>query len=386
MHYSPPATSHLAGPRTLPSPTRAVEPPDALTQHLDCLYPPVPSASLTSQFLAGSGGDDHDEHNALLDRRLHEALILPVRHLLDSGGRRWRPRVMAAAMEALGQDSQRYWPLMAACELGHTGSLMIDDIQDDSPLRRGQPAAHTRFGAPTTINAGTTAYFAMELAIQQVLPAAPGLQASVYHSYLSGWRAAHAGQALDLQGHRREMSRALDTGEFHQLLRTVDTTHRLKSGAPVRASMDIAALVAAATDGQRAALAALGEAIGTAYQIIDDVADLKGVFDHRGATKRVAEDLHNTKVTYPLVHAMALLPPAEARRVWTSLCNDPQADGITHVAELIATSGALDRCEESARRLLDEAWAALEAEVPDSREREHLRVLVLSTVFQERVA
>ncbi|MFD0355476.1 polyprenyl synthetase family protein [Streptomyces sp. NPDC127110] len=77
---------------------------------------------------------------ARLERRLHAALVAPVRHLFDGGGRRWRPRLMAAVVEALGADSRPYGPLMAACELIHTGSLMIDGIQDEAPLRRGRRA------------------------------------------------------------------------------------------------------------------------------------------------------------------------------------------------------------------------------------------------------
>ncbi|WFB11428.1 polyprenyl synthetase family protein [Streptomyces sp. LX-29] len=334
----------------------------------------------------GSAGDPEPDvsPNGSLDRRIHAALVAPVRHLLDSGGRRWRPRLMTAVIEALGGDGVRFGTLLAACELLHTGSLMIDDIQDRAPLRRGRRTAHTVYGTAATITAGTAAYFCLDRAIRRTLPPDPRLRTAVYEIYLTALRAAHAGQALDLQGHHEEMDLAVERGDVRPLLRMLALTHRLKSGAPVRALFETAAVVGGATAGQRAALGALGEAVGMAYQITDDVADLRGVANEEGETKRVAEDLHNAKVTFPLAYAVTRLPGPEAAALWERLRGGPDARAVRRIARTIEACGALDRCEQRAAGLVEEAWAAVAEELPATAAARRLRHLADATVRRPR--
>ncbi|MEH0450208.1 polyprenyl synthetase family protein, partial [Streptomyces sp. B21-102] len=138
-------------------------------------------------------------------------------------------------------------------------------------------------------------------------------------SCLSALRAAHAGQGLDLEGHREEMDAAVAAGRGQQVLDLVRLTHRLKSGAPVRACMETGALLAGAGPDVLAAMGSFGEVVGTSYQIVDDVLDLEGVVRRGKATKRAGEDLFNGKVTLPLAHAVDLLPPTQMKRLWNGL-------------------------------------------------------------------
>ncbi|EEB96902.1 hypothetical protein MPER_03878, partial [Moniliophthora perniciosa FA553] len=89
---------------------------------------------------------------------LHHHLFAPVRHITERGGKSWRSYIVLACLSALGKDPEPFKPLLAAIELLHTGSLVIDDIQDESPTRRGVTAVHHVWGVPTAINAGTAAY------------------------------------------------------------------------------------------------------------------------------------------------------------------------------------------------------------------------------------
>ncbi|MFD8980229.1 SDR family NAD(P)-dependent oxidoreductase [Streptomyces sp. NPDC059564] len=375
------AAAPPAGPTASPSAG-----PETLSEGIERLCPARPRPGLSAELLATTAVSCGPYAAERLDRRLHAALVAPVRHLLDGGGRRWRPRLMAAAIEALGADSRPYGPLMAACELIHTGSLMIDDIQDEAPLRRGRPAAHLVHGAATVINAGTAAYLGMDRAIHLALPDDPPLRTAVYEAYLGGLRAAHAGQALDLQGHHLEMDHYLREGDSGTLLELLTLTHRLKSGAAVGALFEIAALVAGATPAQRRALAVLGEAVGVGYQITDDIADLEGVHHDGVLTKRAAEDLHNARVTFPLAHAAALLPRREAVALWQQITAGLDEAGAARVVKEIEACGALDQCVREAGRLLNEAWAQAEDLLPATPARDRLRQMCTATVHRRRVA
>ncbi|MFK0294908.1 polyprenyl synthetase family protein [Streptomyces sp. NPDC090442] len=344
-----------------------VEATAALHEGLGRLCPDTPGPALSAELMGREGvvpSDDADSTQR--DRRLHAALISPVRHLLDAGGKRWRAHLMARVLEIYGVSPHHYAELIAACEMGHAGSLMVDDVEDTSPVRRGSPAAHMLFGEATAINAGTAAYFSVDRAIRRCFPGDAELRLAVYETYLANLRATHAGQALDIQGHQREMTAALATGDPEPLLNMLTLTHRLKTGAQVRAVCEIASLAGHATPQQRSALGEFGEAVGLAYQITDDVSDLRGVIHRDRATKRVAEDLHNAKVTFPLAHTVTLLPRDEAESLWRTLQAEPDEGAVRRAARTIDASGAVQRCEEQATALLDQAWTAVRPYLPDS--------------------
>ncbi|MCY0924045.1 polyprenyl synthetase family protein [Streptomyces sp. H27-G5] len=127
-----------------------------LAQALDRLYTADADAGMTRR-LCGPIDLRNLSADALdgMGRRLHHALVMPVRYLVEAGGARWRPQLLLAVIDLLGGDSTRYLPLAAAMEVMHTGSLMVDDVQDQATLRRGRTPAHAVFGPASTINAGT---------------------------------------------------------------------------------------------------------------------------------------------------------------------------------------------------------------------------------------
>ncbi|MFF3485689.1 polyprenyl synthetase family protein [Streptomyces sp. NPDC002701] len=357
-----------------------------LEEHLACLYAPTPQhpeAWIPAGVVAGLGADVCDR----IGLRLHQALAEPVRHLVDAGGRRWRPGLVAEAIEVLGGDSERYGPMCAALELAHTGSLMVDDVQDDSPLRRGLPTAHGVFGVATALNAGTNAYFAMDRAIRMTLADDPLLGGALRDAFLAALRSAHAGQALDITGHHTEMEHAVATGDARQVLELVRLSHRLKSGAMPAAGFEFAALLTGAGEDLRQALVAFGEAVGTAYQITDDVADLTGVTHHGNSTKQVGEDVRNGKVTMPLAHAVTRLPADRLRDLW-DVVRTPTASEQERadVRSALLDCGAATVCAQEADALLHRAWDRLEAVLPRSPRVQRLRDMAWRTVHGRTVA
>jgi hypothetical protein len=98
---------------------------------------------------------------------LSSSLIAPIRTVVDRGGKAWRSYVALACCDVVGGDSQPLLSWLAMPELMHVGSLMVDDVEDRSLVRRGGPAAHTMYGEPLTINAGTLCYFLPQLFLSQ---------------------------------------------------------------------------------------------------------------------------------------------------------------------------------------------------------------------------
>ncbi|MGW7750695.1 polyprenyl synthetase family protein [Streptomyces violaceusniger] len=323
-----------------------------------------------------SGGTDLDTAARI---RLHQAVAAPLLHLLDNPGRSWRPYVAAAVLCLLGADPEPYRPLTAVTELLHVSALVIDDIQDNSPTRRGRPSVHEIFGTAPAITAGTLGYYTFDALIQRVPQADPATMLHIYRLYLRDLRAAHAGQALDLAGHHTAFDQAVATGDARPLLDQIRTAHRLKTGMLVRSTAEVSAILGGADETQLDAICAYFEAVGIAYQITDDVFDLYGQCtpdEHRQGitTRSPAEDLRNGEVTYPVAHATRLLDTTDRQRLRDALrqCSDA---GALQASDLLMRSGALDACMAEARELVDKTWDTLAPLLPPTPHKAMVRAL-----------
>ncbi|MCS7481225.1 polyprenyl synthetase family protein [Umezawaea endophytica] len=347
------------------------------------LYPDSPSAESTADL---AGADAAGLPHAVV----HDALVRPVRHVVDAGGRGWRTFATCAATEMFGVSSDPYTPLLGVVELVHSGNLVVDDVEDGSPLRRGVPAAHVVHGVAAAVNAGTAAYFALDRVVPRILPDDDRLRLRVYQTFLRAIRAGHVGQGVDIAGHRAAMDHAVATGDGRVLLDGVRGVLRFKTGMPARAFAEIGALIAGADDERVAAVGDYFEAVGLAYQITDDLMDLGGVTGPTAsggvrATKHVGEDLRAGKVTMPLAHAVGLLPPERLAAVW-AVVRDGRADhaAVREIAEELVGCGAARACHEEARSHVDTAWAVLEPLLPNTFTKVVVRALGHYAALRER--
>jgi geranylgeranyl pyrophosphate synthase/predicted secreted hydrolase len=294
---------------------------------------------------------------------LSGSLIAPIRSIVDRGGKAWRSYIALACCDVVGGDSQPYLSWLAMPELMHVGSLIVDDVEDRSIVRRGGPAAHTLFGEPLAINAGTLCYFLPQIFLAQSnLPAAQ--QVRIYELYFEAARAAHAGQALDLAGFAHAMPDIVIRGDGEAAAARVRAVHRLKSGAPAGCLARVGAIVGGGNEAQIDALGVFVEHVGLAFQIMDDVLNLRGFASD---LKQRGEDLVEGKVTMPVAKGMSLLDVDTRAWLWEILSlRKGGPDAIDQAIGLLEECGALRACVAEAERLVEEAWSVLDPLVPDS--------------------
>ena len=297
--------------------------------------------------------------------QLSRSLFAPIREMTDRGGKSWRSYAALACCDVVGGDSRKYVQWLAMPELMHVGSLIVDDVQDKSAVRRGGPACHLIYGEPLAINAGTAAYFLTQrLLLQNDIP--DGRKLRLYDLYFEAMRAGHAGQALDLDGLLREMPAVVEEGAglSTALERRVLATHRLKTAAPAAALARMGAVVGGGTEAQIEAVGNFFEALGLAFQIVDDVLNLRGF---KNDLKLRAEDIKNGVITLPVAKAMARLPLEGRRWLWQTLqakTDDPRV--LSAAVELLETCGAIAACATEARELVEVAWQKAEPLLEDS--------------------
>jgi len=200
--------------------------------------------------------------------QLEEAL----RYSLESGGKRIRPVLCLAVVEASGGDVERGLPAAAALELVHTFSLVHDDLPalDDDATRRGRPSAHVEFGEGVAILAGDA------LLAEAVRLALLYEDRSIAQELVEATLGMIGGQYRDITG---------DDGDLAEL-------DRLKTGLLFSASVGLGLRAAAVREDEQAPWRAFGDELGLLFQIVDDILDGDGFAKRLGdqGARRLADD------------------------------------------------------------------------------------------------
>jgi len=254
-----------------------------------------------------------------------------MRYSLFAGGKRIRPLLCLAAADAVSDTIDGAVTAASTLEFIHTYSLIHDDLPalDNDDYRRGKLTCHKVFGDAMAILAGdallTLAFQVLSAGLkvgdhQRVLLAAELSTASGTVGGMIG------GQVADLEGEGRPLDAAL-----------LESIHRAKTGALLRASVRMGAIYAGATPGQLAALSAFGEHIGLAFQMIDDILDVEESSEALGKT--AGKDAQQEKITFPAVYGLAESKRmAEAERLKARAALESfgaRADRLRQLADLI---------------------------------------------------
>ncbi|MBX3413427.1 MAG: polyprenyl synthetase family protein [Pirellulales bacterium] len=219
---------------------------------------------------------------AQLAEAIHYSLLAP--------GKRLRPLLVVLAAEACGGTLDAALPAACAVEMIHAYSLVHDDLpaMDDDDLRRGRPTCHKVYGEALGILVGDALQaLAFETIARDVRQPAVAARMCYTLATAAGPAALVGGQADDLAAEQQGVAD----------LPTLEAIHRRKTGALLRASLALGGLAAEATDEQLAALDEYGRALGLAFQITDDLLDVRGNEAQLG--KRVGKDSDRGKLTFP---------------------------------------------------------------------------------------
>ncbi len=274
-------------------------------------------------------------------------------HLLQMQGKLFRPTLLLLSEEASGASDERAESLGAVIELIHLATLVHDDSVDHSVLRRGMPTINALFSHQVSVIMG---------------------------DYLYSRAVVELTRLGDLEPLRviSRVTNEMTVGEMRQLMALeplsfseaeYDLLIRAKTASLLSGACEVGALRAGARE--RDALRRFGEAIGMAFQIVDDLLDYTE--DEAVTGKPSGNDLREHKVTLPLIHALDRLSPAGRREVQALMAAaQPDDQSIARVVGLVAEAGGLDYARRRAQRLAEQAEEALDA-LPASAARDTLR-------------
>jgi len=242
-----------------------------------------------------AGATDAALASAPLPRATWEGALGEIaRDILGRPSRRFRGRMCELAWRLADGADKIPASLPAVVEVIHAGSLIVDDIEDGSPVRRGGPSLHVLHGIPRALNTGNWMYFwAMDLIAQLDLPAST--RDGLGRALVDAMYRCHLGQSLDLSVAVGTLPRAL-------VYRTVATSTMLKTGALMELAARLGGVAAGAPPARVEALARFGRRLGLGLQMLDDFGNLNAPSSASGGSKAL-EDLRNERPTWPWARA-----------------------------------------------------------------------------------
>ena len=285
--------------------------------------------------------DDMRGMDAVIAQRLTSDVPLVSQvsqYIIAAGGKRLRPALLLLTCGALGYSGEQRLNMAAVVEFIHTATLLHDDVVDESTLRRGRMTANEAFGNPASVLVGDFLY---SRAFQMMVDAG---DMRIMQTLAEATNVIAEGEVLQLMNmHDASLS------ENGYLL-----VIRSKTAKLFEASARLAALLARSSPAVEKNCADYGQALGTAFQVIDDVLDYDGDVHEMG--KNLGDDLREGKATLPLIIAMQRATPAE-RIVIEQAIVTGGISNMGQIIEIVQKTGALtatrDAAAAEAQRALD---------------------------------
>jgi len=303
------------------------------------------------------------EVDAVIRRRLGSEVVLInqiSKYIVSAGGKRIRPLLVLLFSNALGFKGPERFELAATVEFIHTATLLHDDVVDESQLRRGHATANALFGNAASVLVGDFVYsraFQMMVAVNRM---------RVLEVLADATNVIAEGEVLQLLNmHNPDVS-------VDDYLRVI----RFKTAKLFEASARLGAVLADSPPEVEEACAAYGRALGTAFQLVDDLLDYEGATVQLG--KNVGDDLREGKPTLPLLVAMER-GDAQQREMIRHAIEHGELERLPDIVRIVRTTGALEATRSAAREEAEHARNSINA-LPGSPYRDALLELCVQAV------
>lgn len=293
----------------------------------------------------------------------------PIWDLLSRGGKRWRPIFMLLCCDALGGGSKiiDFIPLI---ELIHNGTLIIDDIEDNSNERRGKLSTHKLFGIDVAINTGNMMYYLPYLLIKRA-DLDNKTKLKIHEVIAEEMIKLHLGQGLDIYWHNNGSGITEDL--YLQMC-------AFKTGTLARLAVKIGAYLGNGTKKQIKALERFAESIGVAFQIQDDILNITN--EEWG--KEYGDDVSEGKRTLMVIRVLEIGSKKDKQRLLDiSNIKTRNKRLIKEAIDIIKKYKAIDYAKNKTKEIITNSWNELDPLIEDSESKNKLRLFADFVINRE---
>ncbi len=312
---------------------------------LDNFLPTLYNSDWKKQMFSYTGSEVKDIH-------LNQ-LVEPCNSLVHSGGKRWRPLFLVLCTELVSNndtDIERAYSLTPLVEFVHTASLIHDDIEDSSNMRRGKPAAHITYGLDTALNAGSWLYFAstacLDSAFTEKSIQTKEMHLDLYKTLHTELRRLHLGQAMDILWHNNNTI-IPQADEYRTMV-------KMKTGTLASLAARTGIICGHGTTEQASIMADIASDIGVGFQILDDYINLTS--GNKG--KKRGDDIVEGKKSLPVLFHLEKRPEDfEAVMNCFNRAREegPASPAIEECIAIIETSDALNKAQTLGKKLITDS-------------------------------
>ena len=301
---------------------------------------------------------------------LNKTIAKPFWEFLDRGGKRWRPALFLLICEALGVDSKEFLDFAVIPEVIHNGTLIADDVEDQSDLRRGKPCTYRLFGLDVAINLSNFMFFLPMLAlIANKKKISPEKANRLYEIYIEEMVNLSLGQGIDIAWHRG-LTSPYEISEQQYLQMCA-----YKTGTLARMAAKMACVLAGADEKIVEKMGRFAESLGIAFQIQDDILDLVGEEFAKGKGG-LGKDITEGKLTLMVIHTLQNADVSDRERLMQILEAHTTDEGQRKEAiNIIKKYGSIEYAKKVAAGMVKGSWDEVDKILAPSEAKEKLRKL-----------
>jgi geranylgeranyl diphosphate synthase type I len=296
---------------------------------------------------------------------INKSLTEPVWDILKRGGKRWRPALFLLVAKALGSDNEKIQDFVIIPEIIHNGTLMVDDVEDDSELRRGKPCTHKIYGVDVAINTGNFMYFIpLAILIKNRDSIDPKKLLGVYEVYVKEMINLGIGQALDIWWHKGKADKITEK-QYLQMC-------SCKTGTLARMAAKLAVAISGGTEEQEEKIGRFAESIGIAFQIQDDILSASGGrFQEK---KGYGDDITEGKRTLMVIYTLKKANEQDRIRLLKILdMHTRDKKLIKEALDILHKYDSINYAKKIARELVSDAWKEIDPLLPESDAKKKLK-------------
>ncbi|VVB99323.1 Short chain isoprenyl diphosphate synthase [uncultured archaeon] len=290
---------------------------------------------------------------------------------MELSGKRLRPAFCLLSCEAVGGRAQDALRAATAIEMFHNFTLIHDDIEDASQLRRGKPCLHVKYGLPLALNAGDGLFM---MVWREALGLEGPHRETAQQRMLDAFTQVLEGQAIEL-GWYQKNNWDVDEEQYYAVVKG-------KTGALIAASCEVGAILGGADGKTQRALSEFGMGLGVGFQIIDDALNIIG--DEEKYKKEIGGDIREGKRTLMTIWAMRSLPKTKAAKLTSIMRKKNKSGGdVADAIALLKESGAVEKAMARAQEIVERSIKQLDA-LPESQAKITLGELAEYITSRER--
>ena len=299
---------------------------------------------------------------------INKAVTEPIWDMLDRGGKRWRPTLFLLICEALGKNADWCLDFAIIPEVIHNGTLVIDDLEDSSEVRRGKPCTYKIFGVDIAVNAGNAMYYLPLVPLMEHKNnLSPEKLRDIYEIYVQEMINLSIGQAMDIAWHKG-LANASDIVEEDYLQMCA-----YKTGTLARMAAKMAAVLSDADTELVKKLGTYAEKIGVAFQMQDDILDLTGT---EFAQKKggLGQDITEGKRTLIVIHSLKRATPKDKKRLIEVLNMHSSDQRLRDEAiSIMRKNDAFEYVKNKADTMVENSWKEVDRLLKPSEGKEKLK-------------